>query len=237
MTLRGDWKFLKQCLNLNRNAQTENICFCCMASKGNRDQEMNFTDLSDDAGWKQTVFSSPPPWRRPPAFHGLNFFGPDKIGLDLLHIWHLGVCRDLKLAQLFSFFLWLFFCSAVRLIPDKKNQSKEIDMFNSFLCWGMQILPVQGLEGQCMSLSERVTSAMVAWKQDYVLLPKNWEHGASRPSAPLRWKNLLKTIWFWKRIISQSLIFAVKVIFCRFFCASRWLILSPCFKFVFLRWP
>ena len=105
MTFRGDWKFLKQCLNLNRNAQTENICFCCMASKGNRDQEMNFTDLSDDAGWKQTVFSSPPPWRRPPAFHGLNFFGPDKIGLDLLHIWHLGVCRDLKLAQLFSFFL------------------------------------------------------------------------------------------------------------------------------------
>ena len=105
MTLRGDWKFLKQCLNLNRHAQTENICFSCMASKGNREPTMNFTDLTDDAEWQGTVFASPPPWRRPPAFQGLNFFTPEKIGLDLLHIWHLGVCRDLKLALLLFFLI------------------------------------------------------------------------------------------------------------------------------------
>lgn len=98
MTLRGDWKFLKQCLCLCRNPQTEYICFSCMASKGNRDADMNFTDLSDDAPWRQTVFNCAPPWRHPPAFSSLKYFSVCKIGLDLLHIWHLGVCRDLTLA-------------------------------------------------------------------------------------------------------------------------------------------
>ena len=105
MTLRGDWKFLKQCLNLSRNAQTENICFSCLASKGNHNPAMNFTDLSDSAEWKKTVFKSPTPWHHPPAFAKLQFFCIEKVGLDLLHIWHLGVCRDLTLGQVLDIFV------------------------------------------------------------------------------------------------------------------------------------
>ena len=100
MTIRGDWKFLKQCLNLQRNPYSENICYHCLASKGNHNPTMNFTDLSDEAGWRETVFSCPPPWRRPPAFQQLQYFDCKKIGLDLLHIWHLGVCRDLTLGSI-----------------------------------------------------------------------------------------------------------------------------------------
>lgn len=95
MTLRGDWKFLKQCLNLKRHPQTEKICFSCLATKGNHEPEMNFTDLRPAATWKNTVFSSPTPWGHSPSVRSLRFFDIQKIGLDLLHIWHLGVARDL----------------------------------------------------------------------------------------------------------------------------------------------
>lgn len=119
MTLRGDWKFLKQCLNLKRHPQTEKICFSCLATKGNHEPEMNFTDLRPAATWKNTVFSSPTPWGHPPSVQSLRFFDIQKIGLDLLHIWHLGVARDLchvlNGAPSFPFFkklkinwIWLF---------------------------------------------------------------------------------------------------------------------------------
>lgn len=97
MQLKGDWKFIKQALNLVRYAGSENICWACMASKGNHHPAMNFTDVSEHAPWRATVNCSPEPWSRKPALRDLCHWSLQKVGPDILHVYHLGVGRDLML--------------------------------------------------------------------------------------------------------------------------------------------
>ena len=74
MHFRGDWKYLRQIFCLRRHYGTEGICHCCSATKGKKDQTLNFTDLSDEAAWRATVFRCPPPWQVEPEFAKLDFF-------------------------------------------------------------------------------------------------------------------------------------------------------------------
>lgn len=111
MSLRGDWKFLRQIGNLCRHYGCEHICFHCLASKGHHIPEYIFSDFSDDASWRSTVFDCEEPWDSAPALSFLRFWKTRKIGLDALHIWHLGVARDLWLSGLNHMFF--VFCLVV----------------------------------------------------------------------------------------------------------------------------
>lgn len=51
------------------------------------------TDLSSLADWKRLTSSSP--WLEEPAILKLHNFTMATVGLDVLHIWHLGTGRDL----------------------------------------------------------------------------------------------------------------------------------------------
>ena len=98
MSLRGDWKFLKQIGNLKRHYGTELICYHCGASTGVHRPTLNYTDLSEGAGWRATLLAEDPwPPGQPPAISFLKYWHNHKFGLDALHIWHLGVGRDVCL--------------------------------------------------------------------------------------------------------------------------------------------
>ena len=55
---------------------------------------MCFTDLSSTNGYWSTLYRFVP-WRWTPAYASLDGFNTRQIFPDLLHVWHLGVCRDL----------------------------------------------------------------------------------------------------------------------------------------------
>ena len=95
MSFKGDWKYLKQIFNLKRNMNAPKLCFACMAEKTG---DMNMTNISQDAPWRETIWNCPLPWRVRPALSYLDFFHVQKISYDMLHVWHLGIGRDLILA-------------------------------------------------------------------------------------------------------------------------------------------
>ena len=55
---------------------------------------MCYTDISEGAEWRGTLYATVP-WEDPPPFSLLPGFNLRMIGADILHAWHLGVCRDL----------------------------------------------------------------------------------------------------------------------------------------------
>ncbi|OLP85870.1 hypothetical protein AK812_SmicGene33098 [Symbiodinium microadriaticum] len=63
-------------------------------SRGAQDMSMCFTDLSSTNGYWSTLYRFVP-WRWTPAYASLDGFNTRQIFPDLLHVWHLGVCRDL----------------------------------------------------------------------------------------------------------------------------------------------
>ena len=68
------------------------ICFRCAATKGNHDFACCYTDVSDNAAWRYQSIG--PMWNIAPAMSGLTGFSEKLIALDLLHVFHLGVARD-----------------------------------------------------------------------------------------------------------------------------------------------
>lgn len=79
---------------------TELVCFACMAAKGRYYPRYNFTDMSEHAPWRATTWNCEPPWENDvPEFTKLAYFEIKKIGADILHVWHLGVGRDVILGS------------------------------------------------------------------------------------------------------------------------------------------
>ena len=70
------------------------ICYLCLASKGNEDFDYVYTNLAPDAAWR-TDHRVPDMWTSPPAMSCLRDFHAGTVALDLLHIFHLGILRDL----------------------------------------------------------------------------------------------------------------------------------------------
>ena len=60
---------------------------------GRVDYNLIYTDISDTAGWRQTCFLADP-WDQTPALMSLWGFEQGMVTCDLMHMWHLGVCRD-----------------------------------------------------------------------------------------------------------------------------------------------
>ena len=55
---------------------------------------MCYTNLALDSSWRNTIYSDEP-WEIAPAFSSLPGFDIRMLGLDVLHLFHLGVGRDL----------------------------------------------------------------------------------------------------------------------------------------------
>ena len=69
------------------------ICWLCLATKGAHDLGMVFTDSREDAPWRASFLQSNP-WQVTPAYSQLFGFQIRMVRPDLLHIWNLGVSRD-----------------------------------------------------------------------------------------------------------------------------------------------
>ena len=92
--IKGDWKWHKQVACLDRYYGTN---FCCHLCSCTKNLTMPFTDITESAAWKATV-GDPlnPPWPidRPPTVCKLMNFSASFLLPDLLHVWYLGVGRD-----------------------------------------------------------------------------------------------------------------------------------------------
>ncbi|CAK9049333.1 unnamed protein product [Durusdinium trenchii] len=89
---KGDWKYLVALFNMTQSAQQEQVCWKCGASKGTSDPNMCYVNLNHDAPWRRTAVSM---WSVKPAFANIVGFSKEMVAPDVLHCWHLGVCRDL----------------------------------------------------------------------------------------------------------------------------------------------
>ena len=76
------------------NDSLDQVCYRCAASKGNDDFHTVYTDISAAAGWRQQPMPGPM-FHIPPAIASLQGFSDRLVALDVLHIFHLGVLRDL----------------------------------------------------------------------------------------------------------------------------------------------
>ena len=90
VALKGDWKFLAQCLNLKRKPSCDAFCFLCEGTLSNISP---ITDRSAEALWKTCVPRAP--WDVVPEVQSLPHFHLGLVALDVLHAWFLGVGRDL----------------------------------------------------------------------------------------------------------------------------------------------
>ena len=92
INLKGDWKFFSQALNLTRPPSHDNVCLFCDAGK--KHAALLYTDCSNNAAWRNTLFSSAP-WNVFPKIMEINGFLLHFVSFDLMHTWHLGCGRDL----------------------------------------------------------------------------------------------------------------------------------------------
>ena len=78
---------------LGHNQKTLQVCWMCNATKGN-DGCLDYAYTNTSCKWKETLYQDPP-YDDPPIL--TTVFGWDNRMLhpDLLHVWHLGVGRDL----------------------------------------------------------------------------------------------------------------------------------------------
>ncbi|CAJ1328612.1 unnamed protein product, partial [Effrenium voratum] len=91
--VKGDWKYLKQSLCLSRFYNSNRICMLCEATK---DLSCPYTDIAQTALWWSTILQSEP-WQTqsPPSLlqiQGLQLL--QNTQLDLMHLVHLGLGRD-----------------------------------------------------------------------------------------------------------------------------------------------
>lgn len=115
-SVRGDWKFLVQSLNLKVSANTNSICFRCRATKN---LEYPMTDMSEQALWR-TSGHPDEVWHSPPALSNLHDFSLAIVSLDILHMYHLGVGRDIVASVLVLLLRAGIFAGRNASISDKR---------------------------------------------------------------------------------------------------------------------
>lgn len=158
-TCKGDWKYLVQSLNLKRKPTTNRICFLCMASK---DMERPLTDLSPEALWRVDVPTEP--WSEEPVLLKLHDSTLSHMAIDLLHVWFLGVGRDLAASVL------------LLLLRTGQFPGNNVSWINCFFdaascCFWVDL-------AYCAQVKERLRAAsrqIVQWSRHGLKkLPKHW---------------------------------------------------------------
>ena len=77
-----------------QSSNPHQVCWKCGATKGTHDVEMAYTNCADDAPWRDTIYTTLP-WDEEPSLSKPPGFNLKMLGLDILHIFHLGTGRDL----------------------------------------------------------------------------------------------------------------------------------------------
>ena len=70
------------------------VCFQCLATRGNRYFDLVYTDVGPTAGWRETI-DVLDPWVAPPPFTRLHGFCKEMIQIDWMHTFHLGIAQDI----------------------------------------------------------------------------------------------------------------------------------------------
>ena len=72
------------------------VCWMCECTKGTHNLDYAYTNISETAGWRGTIYSTNPwPEDELPEFTQLRGFDINMISIDMLHCFHLGIGRDL----------------------------------------------------------------------------------------------------------------------------------------------
>lgn len=72
------------------------VCWMCECTKGTNDLDHAYTNISETAGWRTTIYSTNPwPEDELPEYVHLRGFHINMISIDVLHCFHLGIGRDL----------------------------------------------------------------------------------------------------------------------------------------------
>lgn len=95
-SIRGDWKWLVQALQLKYGPSSNEICAVCKATRG---LQVPLTDLSDSAGWRSQLRDGEVWFARPPLAN-LRNFSMRLVTFDIMHTFHLGFGRDLAASVL-----------------------------------------------------------------------------------------------------------------------------------------
>ena len=94
VAVRGDWKFLKETFHFKRHYNTVNLCWMCLASKSAANEGYLYTNFKRDCLWRSSMYVQDP-WVVPSVLMQLHGFNIRMIKVDLLHVFYLGVGRDM----------------------------------------------------------------------------------------------------------------------------------------------
>ena len=89
-----DWNLLKCLLCWLMFNRVAEVCCLCKATAGRRDFTLVYSNVNDNAGWKETI-GVEHPWEVRPKLCDLIGDGLANLQLDMMHLWHLGVLQDL----------------------------------------------------------------------------------------------------------------------------------------------
>ena len=124
------------------------ICYRCAATKGNHDFACCYTDVSDNAAWRSQ--SIRPMWNVAPAMSGLIGFSDKLTALDLLHVFHLGVARDLCGTG------FKLLCQGRHVYPGRKIEKRLAQLMVELKAWCKT-------HGQVLSLN-KMHKETIKWK-------------------------------------------------------------------------
>ena len=92
-SLKGDWKFIRQAMSLERHYNSSEICWICLATTT---LSQPWTDVSESAAWRSTEYTKDPwPEGAAPSIVALPGFKLQFVQVDLLHSYYLGMARSL----------------------------------------------------------------------------------------------------------------------------------------------
>lgn len=97
--VKGDWKFIRQLLSLERHYNSSAICWICLASTTLNNP---WTDVSPTAAWRTTQYTVDPwPALCTPAIMTIPGFKLEFVQVDLLHSYYLGLARSLAASAIY----------------------------------------------------------------------------------------------------------------------------------------
>ena len=130
---------------------TLKVCWKCKATKGTNDVAWCYSNVDESAPWRSTMYTEPPwPAHITPSLAKTMGFCLTMIGIDLLHIWYLGVGRDLCASA-------IYLLARNRRYWQGSNVEKRLDFATQRLKW---FASQNGLKLQI----NRLTKQNVNWK-------------------------------------------------------------------------
>ena len=132
---------------------TLKVCWKCKANKGTADAAWCYSNVDVSAPWRSTMYAEAPwPPNITPSLAKTIGFSVAMLGVDLLHIWYLGVGRDLC-------------ASAIRILARCRwywhgnNVDSRLDFATQRLKW------FAGQHHLKLAMS-RITKQNLNWKND-----------------------------------------------------------------------